>query len=146
MARQSMDAFVEKSKIFSLLDEQGIDRLAKVAVEVDFPAGAAIVSEGEAGDAFYCVISGTLKVTASDYTNSEKHVATLMSGAVFGEIAALSGEPRTANVTAQSDVRLLKFEMVSVFGVLKDYPQVLAELNRLGITRSEDLLNKFVEE
>lgn len=146
MAHQSLEAFIEKSKIFGLLDDPGIQRLEKVAVEVDFPAGTAIVQEGEAGDAFYCLCSGTLKVSANDFGDTEKHLATLMPGAVFGEIAALSGEPRTATVTAQSDVRALKFEIVSVFNVLKDYPNVLAELNRLGITRSEDLLNKLVEE
>ncbi len=146
MGREALDTFLGKSKIFSLLDEEGRERLSRVAQEVDFPAGAVIVREGDEGDAFYCTLSGTLKVAAHDYAQSEKHVATLMGGSVFGEIAALSGEPRTATVTAQTDVKALKFEMVAVFGVLKDYPQVLAELNRLGIHRTEDLLAKVIEE
>jgi hypothetical protein len=48
-------------------------------------------------------------------------------------------------VTAESDVKALKFEIVAVFAVLKDYPTVLAELRRLGIHRSEDLLAKVME-
>jgi CRP-like cAMP-binding protein len=105
-----------------------------------------IVREGEEGNAFYCTLSGTLKVSANDYSESEKHVATLMGGSVFGEIAALSREPRTATVTAQTDVKALEFEIVAVFSVLKDYPDVLAELRRLGIHRSEDLLTKVMDE
>jgi CRP-like cAMP-binding protein len=146
MGREALDAFLRRSKIFSLLDEDGRARLARIAQEVEFPAGTVIVREGEEGDAFFCTLSGTLRVSANDYSESEKHVATLMGGSVFGEIAALSGEPRTATVTAESDVRALKFEIVAVFGVLKDYPKVLAELRRLGIHRSEDLLSKVMEE
>ena len=146
MGREALDVFITKSKIFGLLDEEGRERLARIAEEVEFPAGTVVFSEGEEGDAFYCTLSGTLKVVANDYAESEKHLATLMGGSVFGEIAALSGEPRTATVTAQSDVKALKFEMVAVFAVLKDYPQVLAGLNRLGVERSEHLLSKVIEE
>ncbi len=146
MGREALDAFIEKSKIFSLLDEEGRTRLARISQEVAFPAGTVIFREGDEGDAFYCTLSGTLRVAASDYAESPKHVATLMGGSVFGEIAALSGEPRTASVTAESEVRALRFELVAVFGVLKDYPAVLAELRRLGINRTEDLLAKVMEE
>lgn len=146
MDRKTLDGFIEKSKIFGLLDEDGRDRLARIAKKVEFPAGAVIMREGEEGRTFYCTLSGTLKVVANDFSDSEKHVATLVSGSVFGEIAALSGEPRTATITAQTDVEALEFEMVSVFNVLKDHPRVLAELNRLGIDRTEDLLTKVLEE
>ena len=146
MGREALNAFLAKSKIFSLLDEEGRARLARIAEEVQFPAGTAIVREGEHGDAIYCTLSGTLRVAANDFAQSERHVATLMGGSVFGEIAALSGEPRTATVTAQTEVKALKLEIVAVFAVLKDYPIVLAELQRLGIHRTEDLLSKVMEE
>jgi CRP-like cAMP-binding protein len=146
MAREALDAFLAKSKIFSLLDEEGVERLARIAQQVDFAAGTEVFREGDQGDAFYCTLSGTLRVSASALLGSSKHVATLIGGSVFGEIAALSGEPRTATVTAQTDVRALKFEMVAVFNVLKDYPKVLAGLNRLGVERTEDLLVKVLEE
>ena len=146
MGREALDAFIQKSKIFSLLDEEGRARLARIAQEIDYPAGTVIMREGEEGDAFYCTLSGTLRVKAHDYAENDKHVATLIGGSVFGEIAALTGEPRTATVTAQTEVKALKFEIVAVFGVLKDYPAVLAELNRLGIHRTEDLLTKVMEE
>jgi CRP-like cAMP-binding protein len=146
MGREALDAFIARSKIFGLLDEEGRERLARIAQPLEFPAGTVVFKEGEHGDAFYCTLSGTLKVVANDFAETEKHVATLMGGSVFGEIAALSGEPRTATVTAQSDVKALKFEIVAVFAVLKDYPKVLASLNRLGVQRTEDLLSKVMEE
>ncbi len=107
-----------------------------------------VIKEGEPGDAFFGILSGTVSVDAADpYAlgeTTQKHLADLSAGTVIGEIGALTREPRTATVTAKSSVRALRFEMVSVFAVLKDYPAALAELNRLGLSRSEDTLEKMM--
>lgn len=145
MTKSSLDEFIAKSRIFQLVDPEGRNRLARVGTDVTFKANEVIMREGEPGDAFYAIISGSVSVDADDpfSENVKKHIADLSAGTVVGEIAALTREPRTATVIAKTDVRALRFEMVSVFGVLKDYPQALAELNRLGVTRSEDLLEKM---
>lgn len=135
---------VAKSKLFALLDDEGRARIGRIAEALTFPAGTTLIQEGEQGDAFYASLSGVLKVSAADFADEAQQIATLEPGSVFGEIAALTGEPRTATVVAESEVQILKFEMVSVFGVLKDYPDVLAELKRLGLTRTEDLLTKMM--
>lgn len=101
--------------------------------------------EGEAGDAFYFCVAGQLRVRASDIEDNETHVATLGPNAVFGEIGVLTREPRTATVTTETPCEILKFEMTAVFNVLKDYPDVIAELKRLGLARSEDLLAKVIK-
>jgi CRP-like cAMP-binding protein len=137
-----LEEFMQKSRIFQLLDEDGRDRLDRVAKEMSFAPGAVLVRQGDPGDAFYAILSGSIAVKAEDF-GEEKQVAVLEAGNVCGEIAALTREPRTATLTAMTDVSVLRFEIVSVFGVLKDYPEVLAELNRLGVMRSEDLLEKM---
>lgn len=142
MAQHPLDDFIEKSKIFSLLDEEGRERLARIANSVRFAAGETIITEGAEGDAFFALTAGEVSVEAKDFGNQDTHLAELQAGDVFGEIAALTGEPRTATIRAKTAVEVLRFEMVSVFNVLKDYPEVLAELNRLGVDRSEDLIEK----
>ena len=146
MAEAQIEDLIAKSKLFALLDEEGRQRIGKIAEEQTFPPGSALIQEGEQGEAFYASLSGTLKVTAADFADEAQTIATLGPGEVFGEIAALTGEPRTATVVAESEVKVLRFEMVSVFNVLKDYPEVLAELKRLGLTRTEDLLTKMMED
>lgn len=137
-----LEELIPKSRIFQLLDAEGRGRLDKIAAEVHYKPGDVLMRQGEPGDAFYAILSGAIAVKAEDY-GEEKQVAVLEAGSVCGEIAALTREPRTATLTAMTDVAVLRFEIVSVFGVLKDYPQVLAELNRLGVMRSEDLLEKM---
>lgn len=143
MGVSRLDEVIAKSRILQLLDAEGRERLARIAQEVSYTAGEIVIHEGDPGDAFYAILSGSVTVAADDF-GSEKHLAQLEPGAVFGEIGALTREPRTATVTARTAMTALRFEMVAVFAVLKDYPDVLAELNRLGVTRSEDTLEKMM--
>lgn len=140
--KSRLEEFIQKSRIFQLLDAEGRSRLDSIAKEIAFKPGEVVVRQGDPGDAFYAILTGAIAVKAEDY-GEEKQVAVLEAGSVCGEIAALTREPRTATLTAMTDVSVLRFEIVSVFNVLKDYPPVLAELNRLGVTRSEDLLEKM---
>lgn len=135
---------LEGSEIFRLLDRQGQNRLAAVAQPIQLPAEYVVMQEGEEGDAFYFCASGQLRVRARNIADNQTHVATLGPNSVFGEIGVLTREPRTATVTTDTACELLKFEMLAVFDVLKDYPDVLAELKRLGLARSEDLLVKVI--
>ena len=134
------------SHLFDLLDDEGRARLDEVAEVRSFPKGATIIEEGEFGDAFYLLLEGEADVEASDFTETPRGVAQLTPGHVFGEIAALTGEPRTATVVAKTDLKAHRFETKQVFKVLEDYPDVLEALKRLGIQRSEDLMARLQED
>jgi CRP-like cAMP-binding protein len=76
-------------------------RLAAMGTEVVLAAGAEIVREGESGDSFYVLLDGETDVTVGG-----RHVRVLHSGDSFGEIALLHSVPRTASVTARTQVRM----------------------------------------
>ena len=134
------------SHLFDLMDTAGRARLDAIAEVRSFPEGSVVVEEGEDGDAFYLLLEGEAGVEASDFTETPRGVATLTPGHVFGEIAALTGEPRTATVTAKTDLRVHRFEAKAVFKVLDDYPDVVEALKRLGIARSEQLMARLQED
>ncbi len=75
-----------------------------------FAAGDTIFRRGETGDALYLIVEGSVAVLASDRADDAETIvlARLAEGQSFGEIAVLTGEPRTATVAALTDVELLK--------------------------------------
>lgn len=87
------------------LPEPVIERLARGLVRIELAAGEAAVRQGEAGDRFYVVESGSLAVAQDG-----RQLNVLGPGDSFGEIALLRDVPRTATVTAASDVVLLALD------------------------------------
>ena len=82
-----------------------LEHLAAELVAVSFQPGGCVMREGDAGDRFYVVRSGEVRVTAGG-----REVATVGAGGYVGEIALLRDVPRTATVTAVGDVSLFALE------------------------------------
>jgi CRP/FNR family transcriptional regulator len=87
-------------RLFSDLDDKDLESLADEFNERRFAAGDKIALEGEGGLMFFVVESGEATVEVQG-----EEVATLGPGAAFGEIALIDRRPRTATVTAVSDLK-----------------------------------------
>ena len=87
-------------RLFSTLDEKDLESLADEFNERRFSAGDKIALEGEGGLMFFVVESGEASVEVHG-----EEVTKLGPGAAFGEIALIDRRPRTATVTALSDLR-----------------------------------------
>jgi len=99
------------------------DVLAQLATELetlDVAAGATIIQKGDLGDSLYVIASGTVRVHDGDKT-----IATLGEREIFGELAVLDPEPRSASVSAQSDVRLYRLDRDDLFELLPDHIEMV---------------------
>src|SRR6185436_11079967 len=88
----------------ALTDEQRVE-LAAVSRPQLYAAGEAIVAEGDAGDSMFVLARGEAAVTLSQ---TEGVVATLRTGAFFGEMSLLTGDARSATVSAVTDCELIE--------------------------------------
>jgi len=88
--------------LFSGCSKSELQQLAASTDEVDLREGYVLVREGRPGREFFVLVDGSVRVSAKD-----KKLADLREGDWFGEIALLTKVPRTATVTATSDVRAL---------------------------------------
>lgn len=88
--------------LFSPLPDRTRERLAHRAVVVPLAAGAVLFHEGDVGDRFYVVETGSVRISRSDGT-----VVDVGPGEYFGEVALLRDAPRNATISANDDVVLL---------------------------------------
>lgn len=98
---------------FALLAPAVLEPLARALHEVRVPAGTTVIAEGQVGDDFYLIESGTVSVTQQGRVLREQG-----PGDYFGEIALLEQIPRTATVTATSDLVLRALDRATFLAAL----------------------------
>jgi CRP/FNR family cyclic AMP-dependent transcriptional regulator len=91
---------LERVPIFQGLDHRELERIANSMKQRTFHAGDTVTAEGTGGVGFFVIESGEAKVTIGG-----KDRRTLGPGDYFGEVALLTDSPRTATITAESDLR-----------------------------------------
>jgi CRP-like cAMP-binding protein len=120
--RLGKDAKVEllkKVPLFSKLNKQGLQDVAQIADEIDLPAGKEMATEGDRGREFFVLLKGT-----ADVTKNGQSINTMSEGDFFGEIALVSKMPRTATVTATTDVDVLVITERDFDGLMKKSPEI----------------------
>jgi serine/threonine protein kinase len=94
------------------------------------PTGTRFISQGDKGDTFYIIQEGTCVVNVEK--NGTKHwLARLRGGDIVGEIALLTGEPRTANVDAETDMVLWSLTREQFDAICSKYSDLLDFLTEL---------------
>jgi len=91
--------------IFASLSVAALEYLAKNMTILAVPASTVLIREGEAGDRFYVVDTGTF-----DVTRRGRQLSSEGPGGFFGEMALLRDIPRQATVTAREDSSVYVFE------------------------------------
>ena len=105
--------------LFAGCTKSELKQLASSTDEVDLREGYLLMREGRPGREFFVLIDGDVRVTVKD-----KKVADLSGGDWFGEIALLTKVPRTATITAISDVRALVLTDRSFRRVVETMPSI----------------------
>jgi CRP/FNR family transcriptional regulator len=114
--------------LFSELSRDELERISQVAVPRSFPAGVRVFHEGDRSDACYLVRSGDLRVTREHPDGRAIALATLGPGDLFGELAMLDGEARSASVETLSESELVALPAADVRRLLADHPEISVKL------------------
>lgn len=141
----SPEELANTSKLFAFLDEAGRERMIDIAREETHAAGDVVCKELDRGSVFWVIVEGDVTVSVEDIVD-EKEVAVLGKGQFFGEISAVMDQPRTATVTARTDLKLLAFDREPVMKILDDYPEVKEIVGKVGLIRSEDTVVKLMSD
>jgi CRP/FNR family cyclic AMP-dependent transcriptional regulator len=114
--------------LFSELSEEDLERVQSVAIPRSFPKGVRVFHEGDHSDSCYIVRSGDLRVTREHSDGRAIALATLASGDIFGELAMLDGQARSASVETLSDAELLALPAADMRRLLAAHPEITIKL------------------
>ncbi len=88
--------------LFSEMGEEELLEIARIAEEMDAPAGKALTHEGRHEGYFFIIVSGSVRIERAGQTINIIH-----DGDFLGEIALLDGGPRTATATTETPCQLI---------------------------------------
>jgi CRP-like cAMP-binding protein len=116
--------------LFSDCSKRELETIARVVKDVRHKAGTVIAREGEPGIGLFVIADGKAEVSIGG-----RKKTTLGPGEFFGEIALLDGGPRTATVTAVTDIDLLGLTEWVFRGLMQEHPQIAIKTLQAMATR-----------
>lgn len=130
----SIAELLRRVPLFSELSDSELERVAQVAIPRTFPRETRVFHEGDPGDACFIVRTGSCRVTREHPDGRAITLANLGPGAIFGELAMLDGEARSASVEATEDTELLALPAIDMRAQIRQHPE-MAEKLVVALTR-----------
>lgn len=114
---------IKKVPLFARCSKRELAAIAAEADELALPSGRRLTTQGEPGSEFVIILDGTAEVQKNG-----RRINQLGPGDFLGEIALISGAPRTATVTTTSDARLLVLTDRGFKRLTRDTPSIQASV------------------
>lgn len=109
--------------LFSQCSKRELGQVAALTVPAEIKSGTVLTRQGASGGLAYVIASGRAEVNRDGRT-----LAMLGPGDVVGELSLIDGDPRSATVTARSDLAVLEIDGRDLQRLLKKAPSVLRKL------------------
>lgn len=141
---QDLKELAASSLFASFRREALIEVLSSTEVR-SYDAGDIIVTEGEPGSSLFLIVSGMVKVFTKTEDGANLLLAELGLGDFFGEVSLLTGRPRTATITAHTDVTAIELERTSFDAIVRNHPEVRTTLEDFYKRRAEKTVEAVIQ-
>jgi CRP/FNR family transcriptional regulator, cyclic AMP receptor protein len=128
-------AVLRKHPIFCDLAPDALDQLCRYAKHSTLKRGATIFSKGDPGNSLYAVISGTVKISISSADGRNAILNLIGAGEIFGEVAVLDGQARTADATANTNCEIFIIDRREFLPFVRSQPVLAMKFIDLLCTR-----------
>lgn len=142
----------ERHFLFGKLSANEIDTLISYCRVERYRAGREIFAKGALGQTLMAVLRGSVKISSLSDSGKEIVFTIFNAGEIFGEIAVLDGEERSADATALTDCELLVLNRRDLLPVLENRADVcmillkiLCRRLRLTTVQVEDVIFRHLE-
>jgi CRP/FNR family transcriptional regulator, cyclic AMP receptor protein len=121
-------ALLRRVPVFSTLSEDELAHVARVAMSRRFEAGATVFREGDEGSTCYIVRAGRTRAIREHADGRSITLAHFGPGDIFGEMAMLDGERRSATVEATEDTETIAILSADMHRLLRDHADISVKL------------------
>lgn len=129
----SQDTLAQIS-LFSDLSKADVKKLARLMTPVDIKAGREFITEGKPGREAFILLEGTASVR-----RGKRLIATLGPGDFIGEMSVIAGYPRSATVTAETDLVCEVLNRREFSSLLDEVPTIARKIMVAAIKRLHEL-------
>jgi CRP-like cAMP-binding protein len=136
---RSMDLFADLSDI-------ELAKIGRLLKEHKISENEVIFSQGDPGDGLYIVLQGRVRIATADNFGRERVLAFYGPGEFFGDMAVLTGAPRSATASASSDVRLLQLRKDDFDVLVATNVGIMRAMMRVMIERQAALNTRLTQE
>jgi CRP/FNR family transcriptional regulator, cyclic AMP receptor protein len=128
-------AVLRKHPIFCDLDAEAFDQLCRYAKQATLKRGATIFSKGDPGNSLVAVISGTVKISISSADGRSAILNLIGPGEIFGEVALLDGQARTADAIANTNCEIFVIDRREFLPFVRSQPELAMKFIELLCAR-----------
>jgi CRP/FNR family transcriptional regulator, cyclic AMP receptor protein len=121
-------ALLSRVPVFSTLSREDLVHVAQVAMPRQFEAGAVVFREGDDGSTCYIVRTGRARAIREHPDGRSITLAHFDPGDIFGEMAMLDGERRSATVEATEDTEAIAILSADMHRLLREHPDISVKL------------------
>jgi signal transduction histidine kinase len=136
---------LESNKLFCDLGPADLERLRGVTRELTFAANQVIFKEGDAGDGIFFVKDGMVQISAVAGYGDSKVLSRIPPGELFGEMAVLDNQPRSASVMAEEPTTVYFISRTDMQMLLDRTPRLAGALAREIIRRFRQFNREVLE-
>lgn len=135
---------LEASRLFTAFPEGALEAILASTQLRSYDEGDIIVTEGEQGSSLFLIVSGEVKVFTRGEHGEHVPLAELGAGDFFGEVSLLTGRPRTATITAKSEITAIELARDDVDDITASHPGVLEVLRTFYERRAQQTVEAVI--
>jgi cAMP-dependent protein kinase regulator len=136
---------LKASALFASFERDALIEIITSTELRSYNEGDIIVTEGEAGSSLFLVVGGAVKVFTRTEDGGNVPLAELGPGDFFGEVSLLTGRPRTATITASTEVTAIELDRMNVDRIAEGHPEVRKVLEDFYERRAADTVEAVIK-
>ena len=135
---------LQSSTLFSSFEREALVEIVASTELRSYDEGDIIVTEGEPGSSLFLIVGGRVRVFTRTDDGGNLQLAELGPGDFFGEVSLLSGKPRTATITARTQITAIELDRASVDLIAENHSEIKKVLENFYERRAQDTVEAVI--